>query len=73
MKSRVYAIIAAFALMFSLMIFSEPPEAATGFAVTDRAASFFVGDSLALLGPLAILSLLFAAAIIGIYEIRKKR
>lgn len=72
MKKRTHAILIAFAVLFTLFLFIEPPENATGFSVTDRISSFFVGNSVSSLGPLTVLSLIFAVGIIGIYEMRKE-
>ena len=72
MKKRVYIILVAFVCLFVLMIFIESPEFTTGLTVADQVTSFFVRNSLSSLGPLTVLSLIFAVAVVGVYELRKK-
>lgn len=73
MEKRTKAIIIALICAFTLILILGPPNTITGFVAIDRVASFFVGNSLSSLGPITILSIIFAAAIVALHELIKKR
>lgn len=72
MRKRLIIASVVFLALFSLLLFTEPPENITGNAVSDRITSFFVGNSLSSLGPLTILGLIGSVAVIAVFEIRKR-
>jgi hypothetical protein len=73
MKPRTFIIFIAILTIFSALLFAEPPELSTGFAVVDVVGSFFVGKSMSLLFPFVVLSTVFAAALVWLYEIRHNK
>ncbi len=54
---------------FVLVLFMDP--SITGFSVAARFESFFTGNSLSSLGPVVIVSLLMAAGVTALIEVRK--
>lgn len=56
--------------MFSIISSSAPNL--TGYSVSDDINSFIVRQSLSSTGPITILSIIFAAAVMGLYEVRKQ-
>ena len=72
MQKRTIGIIIALVFVFTMVLILGQPAGITGFAVTDRIAGFFVKNSLSSMGPITVLAIIFAAAVVALYETVKK-
>ena len=72
MNKTTIGIIIALLFCLTMILLLGGSSGITGLAVTDRITSFFVRQSISSTGPITILSIIFAAGVLGLYEVKKK-
>jgi len=72
MKKTTTILAIALLAGFSMVLFLGGSEGITGLAIADRVSSFLGRNSLSALGPITVLSLIFAAGVVAVHELKKK-
>jgi hypothetical protein len=73
MKKRIIIISIVFLLALTFVMTTQAPELATGLSTMQKINIVVSDDAFALIGPIAILSLIIGIGLIGIHELLIKK